>query len=145
MHIIAYERIRDTERLVEEKMRFQVTRPGKHNLTLYALSDAYVGIDQKVELSFNVLRDDEVKREIVVHPDDEDLDLQPTLFQQFMGELNPDEDSEDEEETDKKDKDKKKPPVKKDLGTAAKKAKASSDDSGDDKKKGAKKDDSDSD
>lgn len=145
MHIIAYERIRDTERLVEEKMRFQVTRPGKHNLTLYALSDAYVGIDQKVELSFNVLRDDEVKREIVVHPDDEDLDLQPTLFQQFMGELNHEEDSEDEEETDKKDKDKKKPPVKKDLGTAAKKAKASSDDSGDDKKKGAKKDDSDSD
>jgi translocation protein SEC63 len=100
--IIAFERIRDTERLVEEKLRFQVARPGKHTLVLYALCDSYAGIDQKVELNFNASQEDEVKREIVVHPEDEELDLQPTLFQQFMGELNHEEESEEEEEEEDK-------------------------------------------
>jgi len=96
--IINFERIRDTERLVEVKLRFQVSRPGKHNLVLHALCDSYAGIDQKVDLNFNAMQDDEVKREIVIHPEDEDLDLQPTLFQQFMGELGHEEESEEEEE-----------------------------------------------
>jgi translocation protein SEC63 len=73
--IIAFERIRDTERVVESKMRFQLARPGKHTLTLHAICDSYAGLDQKVELNFNVLTENEVKREIHIHPEDEDLDL----------------------------------------------------------------------
>jgi translocation protein SEC63 len=96
--IIAFERVKDTERHVEEKLRFQISRPGKHNLVLHALCDAYSGIDQKVELNFTALQEDEVKREVFIHKDDEDLDLQPTLFQQFMGDLGKDEESEEEEE-----------------------------------------------
>eukprot|EP00440_Ansanella_granifera_P043829 gb/GFBE01047496.1/.p1 GENE.gb/GFBE01047496.1/~~gb/GFBE01047496.1/.p1 ORF type:complete len:654 (+),score=199.97 gb/GFBE01047496.1/:1-1962(+) len=101
--IIAHERIRDTERVVEAKLRFQISRPGKHSLTVHALCDSYVGIDQKVELNFNALTEQEVKREIFVHPEDEELDLQPTLFQQFMGDLGGDDESEEEEEDSKKD------------------------------------------
>jgi translocation protein SEC63 len=100
--IIAFERIRDTERQVEVKLRFQVSRPGKHNLVLHALCDSYKGLDQKVDLNFMVHTEDEVKREIIVHKEDEELDLQPTLFQQFMGELNQDDESEEEEEEEKK-------------------------------------------
>lgn len=113
--IIAFERIRDTERQVEAKLRFQVSRPGKHQLVLHALCDSYAGIDQKVELNFTALQENEVKREIFVHPEDEELDLQPTLFQQFMGELGGDEESEEEDDDDNKDKSKKKTG-----GTAAK-------------------------
>jgi len=102
--IIAFERIRNTERQVHEKLRFQVGRPGKHQLVLHALCDSYAGIDQKVELTFNACLEEEVKREIFVHPEDEDLDLQPTLFQQFMGELGQEEESEEEEEDKKDDK-----------------------------------------
>mmetsp|Transcript_87811 Transcript_87811/g.188383 ORF Transcript_87811/g.188383 Transcript_87811/m.188383 type:complete len:672 (-) Transcript_87811:157-2172(-) len=102
--IIAFEKIRDPERLVEEKLRFQVSRPGKHSLVLHALCDSYSGIDQRVELNFTAYQEEEVKREIVVHPEDEDLDLQPTLFQQFMGELNREEESEEEEEVGNSDK-----------------------------------------
>ncbi|CAE7715022.1 ERDJ2 [Symbiodinium sp. CCMP2456] len=87
--IMGFERIRDTDRVVETKLRFQVSRPGKHSLTVHALCDSYVGIDQKVDLNFVVHTEEEVKREIFVHPEDEDLDLQPTLFQQFMGEPAP--------------------------------------------------------
>ncbi|CAE7799051.1 ERDJ2 [Symbiodinium sp. CCMP2592] len=99
--IMGFERIRDTDRVVETKLRFQVSRPGKHSLTVHALCDSYVGIDQKVDLNFVVHTEEEVKREIFVHPEDEDLDLQPTLFQQFMGELGGDDESEEEEDDEK--------------------------------------------
>ena len=49
-------------------------------MTLHALCDSYSGIDCKIELSFNVSTEEEVKREIVLHQEDEELDLQPTLF-----------------------------------------------------------------
>jgi len=96
--IIAFEKIKDQDKEVSEKLRFQVTRPGKHNFILHALCDSYAGIDAKCELSFNAQTEEEVKREIFVHQEDEDLDLQPTLFQQFMGELNHEDESEEEEE-----------------------------------------------
>jgi len=99
--IIAFERIRDTEKVVQEKLRFQVSRPGKHSLVLHAVCDAYAGIDQKVELNFTAMQEDEVKREVHVHPEDEELDLQPTLFQQFMGDFNQEEEESEEEEEDK--------------------------------------------
>jgi len=102
--IIGSERIRDTGRICEEKLRFQVSRPGPHSLTLHALCDSYAGMDQKVDLKFDVKTEDQVKREVFVHPEDEDLDLQPTLFQQFMGDLNREEESEEEEEEEDKKK-----------------------------------------
>jgi len=148
--IIAFERLRSTEAVIEEKLRFQVSRPGKHSLVLHALCDSYAGIDQKVELNFTALTEDEVKREIFVHKEDEDLDLQPTLFQQFMGELNHDDESEEEEEdgekkekTDKSDKSKKKPAGKKTVDKDI--AVADDDDEVSTKKSGAADDDSDSD
>jgi len=137
--IIAFERIKDTERHVEEKLRFQISRPGKHQLVLHALCDAYSGIDQKVELNFNALQEDEVKREVFIHKEDEDLDLQPTLFQQFMGDLGKDEESEEEEDDGaKKSKSKsdKKPAGKsKDLGPRVDQPSDDKDDSDDDDKK----------
>mmetsp|Transcript_22756 Transcript_22756/g.58183 ORF Transcript_22756/g.58183 Transcript_22756/m.58183 type:complete len:672 (+) Transcript_22756:150-2165(+) len=113
--IIAFERVRSTERFIEEKMRFQLSRPGKHRLELHILCDSYAGLDQKVVLEFNVCHEDDpaVKREIVVHKEDEDLDLQPTLFQQFMGDFGGEEESEEEEDDDDKDKDKDKEKKKK--------------------------------
>lgn len=96
--ILAYERIRSTGRFMQEQLRLQLSRPGKHKFDLHILCDSYAGLDQKLELSFNVLREDDVKREIFVHKEDEDLDLQPTLFQQLMGDFGPEEESEEEED-----------------------------------------------
>lgn len=128
--IIAFERIRDTEREVEAKLRFQISRPGKHSLTVHALCDSYVGIDQKVELNFNAMTEEEVKREIFVHPEDEELDLQPTLFQQFMGELGQEEESEEEEDDKTKAKAKAKSKVET-LSDGKQQSKADSDDDND--------------
>jgi len=96
--ILAYERIRDLGVMMEAKLRFQVTRPGKYRMDLHALCDSYAGIDKKHELNFSAYTQEEVKREIIVHKEDEDLDLQPTLFQQFMGDFGQEEESEEEED-----------------------------------------------
>jgi len=100
--IISFERVRKTDKLIQEKMRFQLSRPGKHRLELHAICDSYAGLDQKVVLEFNVLQENDpaVKREIIVHKEDEDIDLHPTLFQQFMGDFGHEEESEDEDEED---------------------------------------------
>jgi len=105
--IIASERVRDPERYIEEKLRFQVPRAGKQSMVLHVLCDSYAGLDHKVDLNFTVLKESEATRKIYVHPEDEDLDMQPTLFQQFMGDLNREEESEEEEEVEDKGKSKK--------------------------------------
>eukprot|EP00403_Amphidinium_massartii_P033381 CAMPEP_0178451182 /NCGR_PEP_ID=MMETSP0689_2-20121128/43537_1 /TAXON_ID=160604 /ORGANISM="Amphidinium massartii, Strain CS-259" /LENGTH=664 /DNA_ID=CAMNT_0020076729 /DNA_START=30 /DNA_END=2024 /DNA_ORIENTATION=+ len=96
--ILHFERVRDTARLMEEKLRFQVTKAGANNLVLHALCDAYAGLDQKVDLSFNALAEDELKRTFPVHKEDEELDLQPTFVQQWMGDFRRDDESEEEED-----------------------------------------------
>lgn len=96
--IVHFERITDIVRCVEQKLRFQITVPEACTLVLHALCDSYAGIDQQVELTFSAKAEEDCKREFKVHPDDEDLDMQPTLFQQFVGELGAEEESEEEEE-----------------------------------------------
>merc|ERR1711957_559544 len=134
---IGFERVRDPERVAECKLRYQIPRPGKHSYVLHAFCDAYVGLDTKVDLNFVAKTEDEVKREIILHKEDEELELIPTLFQQMMGDVNKDEDS-DEEEEEGEDGDKKKTTTKKPSAKA--KAAGKKDD-----KKDEKKDDSDSD
>lgn len=138
--IITFEKIKDTGCVAEEKLRFQVSRPGKHNLVLHAVCDSYAGIDQKVDLNFNASTEEEVKREVFTHPEDEELDLQPTLFQQFMGDFNREEESEEEEEEGeaKTRRPAARKPVGRNLGEP--KASAPKDDSDDDDDDDAKKD-----
>jgi len=100
--IITYERIRNTDRFVEAKMRFQVARPGPHHMVVHCLCDSYNGIDQKEELKFIVKQENEVNRELIIHKEDEELDRHPTLVQQLLGDTKPDEESEEEEEEEKK-------------------------------------------
>eukprot|EP00927_Polykrikos_kofoidii_P086142 TRINITY_DN956_c0_g1_i1.p1 TRINITY_DN956_c0_g1~~TRINITY_DN956_c0_g1_i1.p1 ORF type:complete len:666 (-),score=137.34 TRINITY_DN956_c0_g1_i1:221-2218(-) len=142
--IISFERIRDTDRVVEEKMRFQIGHPGKHTMVVHAMCDSYAGIDQKVELNFNAKTEDEVKREIILHREDEELDLQPTLFQQFMGELNHDEESEEEEDAQDK-KGKKTKAQTKDLGNGKAQSGSKQDSDDDEGRKEADEKDSSSD
>mmetsp|Transcript_22439 Transcript_22439/g.42365 ORF Transcript_22439/g.42365 Transcript_22439/m.42365 type:complete len:673 (+) Transcript_22439:97-2115(+) len=95
--IVHFERVLDVERCMEEKLRFQVTKAGENKLVLYAMCDAYAGMDHRIELTFNAYAEDELTRKMPMHQEDEDLDLQPTLFQQWMGDLKGDESEEEED------------------------------------------------
>mmetsp|Transcript_78535 Transcript_78535/g.138373 ORF Transcript_78535/g.138373 Transcript_78535/m.138373 type:complete len:671 (-) Transcript_78535:132-2144(-) len=96
--IVHFEVCRDNERMMEEKLRFQVTKAGENKLVLHAMCDAYAGLDQKIELTYRAYAEDELQRSFPAHAEDEELDLQPTLFQQWMGDLRQDESEEEEEE-----------------------------------------------
>jgi len=95
--IVHFERVLDLERCLEEKLRFQVTKAGENKLVLYAMCDAYAGMDHRIELTFTAYAEDEMMRKMPVHQEDEDLDLQPTLFQQWMGDFKGDESEEEED------------------------------------------------
>jgi len=95
--IVHFERVTDTERCMEEKLRFQVTKAGENKLVLHAMCDAYAGLDQKFELTYKAYAEDQFQRKLPLHQEDDELDLQPTLFQTFMGDFKQD-DSEEEEE-----------------------------------------------
>lgn len=101
--IIHFERILDTSHVVEEQLRFQVTKPGRNVLVLHALSDAYAGLDQRVEISFEVLREDEHTRPVEMHEADIAPDSSRTSwFQQLVGNragsIESDDDDEDDSE-----------------------------------------------
>jgi len=95
--IIHFERVVSLERVLEEQLRIQIVHPGENNFVLHAICDSYVGLDQKVELKIHAFMEEECPREYPLHEADEDLDLQPTLFQQWLGEFA--DDSEEEEGT----------------------------------------------
>jgi translocation protein SEC63 len=83
--IIVFTRIRSTEKLVEEKLRFMIGSPGDHHLVLHLISDSYTGLDHKIDLKFKALSKEAVVKDIFVHPEDAELDQYPTLFEQMMG------------------------------------------------------------
>mmetsp|Transcript_96921 Transcript_96921/g.278403 ORF Transcript_96921/g.278403 Transcript_96921/m.278403 type:complete len:681 (-) Transcript_96921:97-2139(-) len=108
--IVHFERILDTSRVLEQQLRFQVTRSGKNSLVLHAVCDSYAGLDKRVELNFEALAEEQHKRELPIHEEDMDLDGTPTLFQQWMGDLNYGDESEEEEDLDEDAKAAPKPP-----------------------------------
>ncbi|CAE8658538.1 unnamed protein product [Polarella glacialis] len=93
--IVHFERVLDTERMLEEQLRFQVTKAGENKLVLHAMCDSYAGLDQRIELTYTARAEDEVERKMPLFEDDEDLDTCPTLFQQWMGDLQGDESEEE--------------------------------------------------
>jgi translocation protein SEC63 len=83
--LITFSRIRSSEKLVVEKLRFMIGSPGDHHLQLHVVSDSYAGLDSTFDLKFKALTKDAVKKEVFVHPEDAELDKFPTLFEQMMG------------------------------------------------------------
>ncbi|CEM30111.1 unnamed protein product [Vitrella brassicaformis CCMP3155] len=99
--LIAQARSRSPEKYVEEQLQFQVPTKqgsGKMVLLVTAMCDSYSGIDRTTEVEYKVFGDSEVKRSVYVHPEDEALDSEPTLFQQMLGAYGEEEESEDEDE-----------------------------------------------
>ena len=96
--MISYTRIRSTEKNIEERIRFMVGSSGPHHLQLHVVSDSYSGLDKLVDLKFNALDKESVRKEFFVHPEDAELDQFPTLYEQMMGiEKNDEYESDDED------------------------------------------------
>jgi len=104
--IINIEKVTSTKSIVEHKIKFLAPRVGTYEFDLHVKSNAYIGLDQKQSVSLTTL-DNSVLPEYKIHPEDAELDDEPTLFEEMLNanieeDSDSDEDDEDEDDTNTK-------------------------------------------
>lgn len=99
--IISIEKVTSPDKVVDHKIRFLAPRKGQYEFELHVMSNAYIGFDhtENVALTTN---DASALPEYKVHPDDAELDDEPTLFEEMMN-ANIEDDSDSDEESDSDD------------------------------------------
>jgi len=100
--IISIEKIANPKKEFTHDIKFLAPGAGTYNFDLHVLSNAYIGIDKKEEVEV-VTNDASALPEYKVHPDDAELDDEPTLFEEMLNanieeDSDSDDDSDDEEE-----------------------------------------------
>lgn len=103
--IIKIDKVTKTEKVIEHKIKFMAPRQGQYEFVLHVLSNAYIGLDQKHKVELTTL-DADALPEYKIHPDDAELDDEPTLFEEMLNanveeDSDSDDDSDDEEEDEK--------------------------------------------
>jgi len=101
--IIHIEKVGDPSRVVQHNIKFLAPRVGGYQFDLFVMSNAYVGLDQSSKIELTTLDNSELP-EFKVHPDDAELDDEPTLFEEMLN-ANVEEDSDDESDDDDSDSD----------------------------------------
>lgn len=99
--IISIDKVKDPDRVVKHKIKFLAPRKGDYEFDLIVKSNAYVGLDQKHKVNLTT-KDASVLPEYKVHPDDAELDDEPTLFEDMLN-ANIEEDSDSDDSDDEED------------------------------------------
>lgn len=99
--IISIDKVTSPDKVVEHKIKFLAPRKGNYEFNLHVLSNAYVGFDHTEAVQLTT-QDASVLPEYKVHPDDAELDDEPTLFEEMMN-ANIEDDSDSDEESDSDD------------------------------------------
>mmetsp|Transcript_15479 Transcript_15479/g.37122 ORF Transcript_15479/g.37122 Transcript_15479/m.37122 type:complete len:641 (-) Transcript_15479:176-2098(-) len=99
--IISIEKVTSPDKVVDHKIRFLAPRKGQYEFELHVMSNAYVGFDH-TELVELTTMDASSLPEYKIHPDDAELDDEPTLFEEMMN-ANIEDDSDSDEESDSDD------------------------------------------
>ena len=95
--IHAIEKISDQSRVINHELRFMAPQhAGEYEMDLHVYSDCYMGLDETIPITFTVSPAAELP-EYEPHPEDLELDNEPTLFEQVMA-ANVDDSSDDEDE-----------------------------------------------
>ena len=108
--IISIDKVGKPGKRVVHNIKFLAPHVGHYEFDLLVKSNAYVGADQSCKVVLET-KDNSALPEYKVHPEDAELDDEPTLFEEMLNahierdsddEEDEDSDSEEEEETDKK-------------------------------------------
>jgi translocation protein SEC63 len=99
--IIHSEKVADPNKVFTHDIKFLAPGQGTYNFDLHVLSNAYIGLDKKDEVSFTTL-DASNLPEYKVHPDDAELDDEPTLFEEMLN-ANVEQDSDSDDDDDDSD------------------------------------------
>jgi translocation protein SEC63 len=99
--IHAFEKISDQSRVVTHEVKFYAPqKEGKYEVELQIFSDSYLGLDETFVIPFEVFPAASLP-EYTPHPEDLELDNEPTVFEQLMA--NNQDDSSDEEDEDEEE------------------------------------------
>jgi translocation protein SEC63 len=101
--ILSIEKVTNPMKKVVHKIRFMAPPKGHYEFDLMVKSNAYVGCDEKTRVSMETL-DASTLPEYKVHPEDAELDDEPTLFEEMLN-AHIEQDSDDEEDDDDDDDD----------------------------------------
>jgi len=99
--IINIEKITATSKTIDHAIKFLAPRQGEYNFDLWVKSSAYVGCDQKQSVKLTTL-DNSVLPEYKIHPEDAELDDEPTLFEEILN-AHIEQDSDDDDSDDESD------------------------------------------
>lgn len=105
--IVSIDKIADPSKEFTHDIKFLAPGQGTYKFDLYVLSNSYIGLDKKDEVEFTTL-DASVLPEYKVHPEDAELDDEPTLFEEMLNanieeDSDSDDDSDDDEEEEEKE------------------------------------------
>jgi len=133
--IISVEKITDPNRVVEHDIKFLAPSEGTYEFVLHVMSNAYIGLDQKHSVDLETLDESDLPV-YKIHPDDAELDDEPTLFEEMLN-ANVEEDDSDSDDDDDSDSDEDEPikeltPAEKKKMEAQKRRKAAAGDDSDD-------------
>mmetsp|Transcript_14174 Transcript_14174/g.20947 ORF Transcript_14174/g.20947 Transcript_14174/m.20947 type:complete len:626 (+) Transcript_14174:156-2033(+) len=93
--VLSYGHVISTGKVTTKEIKLLApSQPTTVQLDLFFKSDSYIGLDQKLEVKFDVISSATLP-EYKPHPDDLELDNEPTLFEQVMQGYN-DSDSDDD-------------------------------------------------
>ncbi|GFH56849.1 hypothetical protein CTEN210_13325 [Chaetoceros tenuissimus] len=95
--IIDLKKIAKSDKSFTHDIKFLAPKQGTYNFDLHVLSNSYIGLDQKLAVEL-VSKDASVLPEYKVHPDDAELDDEPTLFEEMLNAQNVEEDSDSDDD-----------------------------------------------
>lgn len=104
--IISIDKIGNSNKKVVHNIKFMAPPVGTYEFDLLVKSNAYVGMDESVRVTLET-KDNSVLPEYKVHPDDAELDDEPTLFEEMLNahiEQDSDDDDDDSDGEAKADK-----------------------------------------
>lgn len=102
--IIDIKKIAKSEKEFTHDIKFLAPKVGTYNFELHVLSNSYIGLDQKLPVELTTMDASELP-EYKVHPDDAELDDEPTLFEEMLNAHNVEEDSDSDDDDDSDDED----------------------------------------
>lgn len=101
--IMSIEKVSAKGKVVTHNIKMMAPPKGRYEFDLVVKSNGYVGCDHKQRLAMETL-DNSILPEYKVHPEDADLDEEPTLFEQLLND-HVEDDSDDEEDNEAEDDD----------------------------------------
>jgi len=97
--IIFIEKVTDPSKVFTHDIKILAPSQGSYDFDLHVMSDSYIGIDRKSQIHVITLDASQLP-EYKIHPDDAELDNEPTLFEEILNNANIEEDSDIDDDDD---------------------------------------------